>query len=114
MTVPQSWEDAMSAVLHKDVATTEPDYSRHVYLIRGPKNSGKSTFARMLLNRLVTRYVFECDVQYEMPIPLHRYRRVAYLECDLGQSEFTPGGMVALNIIDKPVFGAFSSIGSPL
>ncbi|KAI0951661.1 hypothetical protein AcV7_007695 [Taiwanofungus camphoratus] len=88
MTVPQSWEDAMSAVLHKDVATTEPDYSRHVYLIRGPKNSGKSTFARMLLNRLVTRY-----------------RRVAYLECDLGQSEFTPGGMVALNIIDKPVFG---------
>lgn len=34
-----------------------------------------------------------------------RYRRVAFLECDLGQSEFTPGGMAALNILDKPVFG---------
>jgi polynucleotide 5'-hydroxyl-kinase GRC3/NOL9 len=30
---------------------------------------------------------------------------VAFLECDLGQSEFTPGGMVALSIIDRCVFG---------
>jgi polynucleotide 5'-hydroxyl-kinase GRC3/NOL9 len=30
---------------------------------------------------------------------------VAFLECDLGQSEFTPGGMVALSIIDRYVFG---------
>ena len=30
---------------------------------------------------------------------------MAFLECDLGQSEFTPGGMVALNIIERPVFG---------
>ena len=34
-----------------------------------------------------------------------RYRKVAWLECDLGQSEFTPGGMVALNIILSPIFG---------
>ena len=34
-----------------------------------------------------------------------RYARVAYLECDLGQSEFTPGGMVALNIIEIPLLG---------
>ena len=34
-----------------------------------------------------------------------RYRRVAFLECDLGQSEFTPPGMVALNIIEQPIFG---------
>ena len=34
-----------------------------------------------------------------------RYRRVAYLECDLGQSEFTPGGMVSLNVLDQPIFG---------
>jgi len=30
---------------------------------------------------------------------------VAFLECDLGQSEFTPGGMVALCVIQQPVFG---------
>lgn len=34
-----------------------------------------------------------------------RYRRVAFLECDLGQSEFTPGGMVALSLVERPVFG---------
>ena len=34
-----------------------------------------------------------------------RFERVAYLECDPGQSEFTPGGMVALNIIEDYCFG---------
>ncbi|KAF8451165.1 hypothetical protein L210DRAFT_3627381 [Boletus edulis BED1] len=33
------------------------------------------------------------------------YRRVAFLECDLGQSEFTPGGLVALNLVENYVFG---------
>lgn len=40
----------------------------------------------------------------------HRYRRVAFLECDLGQSEFTPAGMVALTIVDKPLFGMESAL----
>ncbi|KAK1217414.1 Polynucleotide 5'-hydroxyl-kinase grc3 [Marasmius sp. AFHP31] len=62
--------------------------SEQVFLVKGTKKSGKSTFARTLLNHL-----------------LGSHRRVAYLECDLGQSEFTPGGMVALNVIEKPVFG---------
>ena len=30
---------------------------------------------------------------------------MAFLECDVGQSEFTPGGMVALNIVEYPIFG---------
>lgn len=34
-----------------------------------------------------------------------RYRRVAFLECDLGQSEFTPGGLVALNLVENYAFG---------
>ena len=34
-----------------------------------------------------------------------RYRRVAFLECDLGQSEFTPGGLVALNLVVNYAFG---------
>ncbi|KAJ7066642.1 hypothetical protein C8F01DRAFT_712278 [Mycena amicta] len=59
-----------------------------IILVKGQKNAGKSTFARALLNRLSSRY-----------------RRIAYLECDLGQSEFTPGCMVALNVVENPVFG---------
>jgi len=36
---------------------------------------------------------------------LPSYRRVAFLECDVGQSEFTPGGMVALNVVENYIFG---------
>ncbi|RDX43047.1 hypothetical protein OH76DRAFT_1361674 [Lentinus brumalis] len=89
LVVPPSWDAAIGTVM------PPPDVDEHTllgqgatYLVRGPKNAGKSTFARLLLNRL-----------------LSRYQRVAYLECDLGQSEFTPGGMVSLNVVERPVFG---------
>ncbi|KAJ7504377.1 hypothetical protein B0H11DRAFT_2350036 [Mycena galericulata] len=77
--LPLTWEVALDSLSHSACG---------VYLVKGHKKSGKSTFARTLLNRL-----------------LSRYRKVAFLECDLGQSEFTPGGLVALNIIESPVFG---------
>ncbi|KAJ7760595.1 hypothetical protein B0H16DRAFT_1884763 [Mycena metata] len=77
--LPASWAVALDSV---------SDSANGVYLIKGHKKSGKSTFARTLLNRL-----------------LCRYRKVAFLECDLGQSEFTPAGLVALNVVESPVFG---------
>lgn len=87
--LPHTWEAALSlACPTSSSQADEAILTPPVTLIRGPKNSGKSTFARTLLNRLTMRY-----------------RKVAYLECDLGQSEFTPGGMVALTVIEKPVFG---------
>ena len=39
-----------------------------------------------------------------------RYENVAFLECDLGQSEFTPGGMVSLHVLSQPVFGKASPL----
>ncbi|TFK18392.1 hypothetical protein FA15DRAFT_698041 [Coprinopsis marcescibilis] len=61
------------------------------YLVKGPRNSGKSSFARTLLNGL-----------------LGRYERVAFLECDVGQSEFTVGGMVSLCVVGERAFvGAY-------
>ncbi|KAF7965772.1 hypothetical protein HWV62_41966 [Athelia sp. TMB] len=84
-----SWNQALSSISPE--STKEDDLPRlatPICIIKGPRKTGKSTFARTLLNRLVTRY-----------------RKVAFLECDLGQSEFTPGGMVALNIIEQPLFG---------
>ncbi|KAJ3544189.1 hypothetical protein NM688_g5769 [Phlebia brevispora] len=84
---PASWNEAILSVMPPE-DTDDVDLSRQVYLVRGAKKSGKSTFARTLLNNLTTRY-----------------RKVAFLECDLGQSEFTPGGMVALNIVSTPAFG---------
>ncbi|KAI0829227.1 hypothetical protein BC628DRAFT_1359721 [Trametes gibbosa] len=94
--VPKTWTAVTEAALSckdDDGASQEP-----VYLVKGPKNAGKSTFARLLLNKL-----------------LSRYRHVAYLECDIGQSEFTPGGMVSLNVVEQPIFGPpFSHPSIPL
>ncbi|KAF9037010.1 hypothetical protein BDZ89DRAFT_1011226 [Hymenopellis radicata] len=79
--LPPSWAAVLFALPeHQEIADT--------YLIQGSKKSGKSTFARTLTNQL-----------------LSKYQRVAFLECDLGQSEFTPGGMVALNIVESPLLG---------
>lgn len=63
-----------------------------VMLVKGPKRSGKSTFARSLLNNL-----------------LARYEKVAWLECDLGQGEFGCGGVVGIWMVDRPVLGESSS-----
>ncbi|TBU27745.1 hypothetical protein BD311DRAFT_664935 [Dichomitus squalens] len=87
--IPPSWDAAVKAILPtSDQGTDATAEKKMVYIIKGAKNTGKSTFARLILNRL-----------------LSRFQRVAYLECDLGQSEFTPGGMVSLNVVEQPVFG---------
>ncbi|KAL1707991.1 hypothetical protein EV121DRAFT_277597 [Schizophyllum commune] len=78
-TLPHTWTSAMDEVTSVDSSVT---------LVKGPKKCGKSTAVRTLVNK-----------------QLEKYRRVALLECDVGQSEFTPAGMVALNIISRPVFG---------
>ncbi|KAF8901520.1 hypothetical protein CPB84DRAFT_1777526 [Gymnopilus junonius] len=83
MSLPPSWSSGLDQVL-----IPSSDMLCRSYIVKGPKNSGKSTFARTLTNRL-----------------LKSYRRVAFLECDLGQSEFTPGGMVSLNIVSEPILG---------
>lgn len=85
--LPPSWEAGLAYVDPASNSKTDITVTP-LCVVKGPKKSGKSTFSRTLLNRL-----------------LNRYRRVAFLECDVGQSEFTPGGMVALTIIESHVFG---------
>ena len=74
--------------------------------ITGPKSSGKSTFTRMLSNRLATRYDFWNHATGTTAEPhIFSYAQVAIIDCDPGQSEFSPCGMVALTVISKPLFG---------
>ncbi|EKM59001.1 uncharacterized protein PHACADRAFT_113119 [Phanerochaete carnosa HHB-10118-sp] len=81
-----SWTCALEAALVE--AEEGKTFVRKIFLVQGAKKTGKSTFARTLANKLLSRYKY-----------------VAFLECDLGQSEFTAGGMVALSILGNPVFG---------
>jgi polynucleotide 5'-hydroxyl-kinase GRC3/NOL9 len=79
LTVPDDWARALS-----DAAELR---ARSLVLV-GPRGAGKSTLARLLVNRLLIR----CT-------------RVAMLDCDLGQSELAPPGLVGLAIIRRPLLG---------
>ncbi|GAB1598949.1 polynucleotide 5'-hydroxyl-kinase NOL9-like isoform X2 [Argonauta hians] len=57
-------------------------------LLCGSANTGKSTFCRRLLNTC-----------------LNIKKSVYFLDCDLGQTEFTPPGCVSLNLVKDFVLG---------
>ncbi|OXB59669.1 hypothetical protein ASZ78_004997 [Callipepla squamata] len=59
-----------------------------VIMVCGPKSIGKSTFSRYLINLL-----------------LNHLPSVEYMECDIGQTEFTPPGCVSLSDVTEPFLG---------
>lgn len=77
-------------VLHRLVKVWGDDECERcpVILVYGAKNSGKSTFIRHLINSL-----------------LNHTTAVEYLECDVGQTEFTPPGCLSLSTVTEPLFG---------
>ncbi|PON86110.1 P-loop containing nucleoside triphosphate hydrolase [Trema orientale] len=77
--IPQEWSDAADSIAYDSVTSPPP-----IAFICGAKNSGKTTFSRHLLNIL-----------------LNRYKKVAYLDTDVGQSEFTTPGFLSLTVVDK-------------
>lgn len=81
--LPPQWEEA-AHLLAGAVKGEVP----LVVVVCGNKNVGKSTFGRWLVNRLLTVV-----------------SRVAYLDTDCGQPEFTPCGLVSLHWVEQPVFG---------
>ncbi|TNY18865.1 hypothetical protein DMC30DRAFT_448448 [Rhodotorula diobovata] len=101
---PDPWLAALAAAVPPGPASDDDDHDalpvaeRFVALVEGPKRAGKSTFAKVLLNSLLTRY-----------------GAVAYLDTDLGQPEFTPSGFLSLNLLRQPILGpSFTHISLPL
>nr|XP_023966022.2 polynucleotide 5'-hydroxyl-kinase NOL9 isoform X2 [Chrysemys picta bellii] len=81
-------ESSVSAIEELIQACCEEDDGCPVILVCGPKSIGKSTFNRYLINLL-----------------LNHLPCVEYLECDLGQTEFTPPGCVSLINVSEPCLG---------
>eukprot|EP01114_Cavostelium_apophysatum_P020067 TRINITY_DN6621_c0_g1_i1.p1 TRINITY_DN6621_c0_g1~~TRINITY_DN6621_c0_g1_i1.p1 ORF type:complete len:376 (+),score=69.37 TRINITY_DN6621_c0_g1_i1:506-1633(+) len=80
----------------QEIAQT--DNRRLRIMVSGGKNLGKSTFCRYLMNSL-----------------LNKYSKVAYIETDIGQTEFTPSGALSLNILTSPIFGPpFTHLQKPV
>lgn len=74
--IVQKWEDILSS-------DKEP-----IIMVVGGKNSGKSTLNRYLIN-----------------YTLNKIPEVCFLECDIGQTEFTPPGCISLQVVSSPVLG---------
>ncbi|KAF5005868.1 hypothetical protein FDECE_7726 [Fusarium decemcellulare] len=63
-------------------------------LVCGPKSSGKSTFSRLFLNRLLT----------DQPAS-QTAKSVAVLDLDPGQPEYAPAGTLSLVVVSRPNLG---------
>ncbi|KAF2144519.1 uncharacterized protein K452DRAFT_306341 [Aplosporella prunicola CBS 121167] len=89
---PSEWQKPL------DKICSSPPGQRLVsrVLVCGPKSSGKSTFSRMLLNRMFTvdRDVLKADDH-----------SVFLLDIDPGQPEYAPPGQVSLIELQQPVLG---------
>ncbi|KAI8611895.1 Pre-mRNA cleavage complex II protein Clp1-domain-containing protein [Chytriomyces sp. MP71] len=69
-----------------------------VVCVVGSKGLGKSTMSKYLVNQL-----------------LSKHEKVAFLDCDLGQPEFTVSGQVSLHVVSDPLLSpAFAHIRQPL
>ncbi|KAI3495169.1 hypothetical protein L1887_37378 [Cichorium endivia] len=89
ISIPQQWSQAADTIASGGAHTP-------TIFICGPKNSGKSTFSRHLFHIL-----------------LHRHKKAAYLDTDVGQPEFTPPGYLKSQPETCFFFGDISSKRDP-
>lgn len=90
---PPSWRSAADVILvgRSEATNSQQEdccFDTPVVAICGPKNAGKSTFGRYLVNNL-----------------LNRFDAVGYLDTDLGQPEFTVPGCLSLHVVENPITG---------
>ncbi|CAG8709046.1 15277_t:CDS:2, partial [Cetraspora pellucida] len=100
-----------------------------IFSNRGIKTSEniKETINYLLINPVLSKKNFDTTLAFRemiwcgiQRISLKAYLRpstcpkVAYIESDVGQSEFTPSGSVSFNILNSPIFGSpFTHIQQP-
>ena len=69
-------------------------------IICGPKSCGKSTFACLLINGILTRRLRNANKRTIGPNP-----SISFLDLDPGQPEFSPSGQISLLHLQSPEFG---------
>lgn len=84
MISPPEWNQLLSKL------SDSTEERKRTIMVCGPKSSGKSTFAKILGNRLLSQ----------------ASKGVALLDLDPGQPEYSPPGQLALVHIQEPNFGA--------
>ncbi|CAD6455183.1 4f1aa163-41e5-4ec3-ae31-78b07613abcf [Sclerotinia trifoliorum] len=92
---PPEWNKTLSKL------SGTPGAGKRIMLC-GPKSSGKSTFAKLLVNRLLS--ASQNDAQSSIPNS-RKGPGVALLDLDPGQPEYSHPGQVSLVHIQEPNFG---------
>ncbi|KAI9745973.1 MAG: Polynucleotide 5'-hydroxyl-kinase grc3 [Claussenomyces sp. TS43310] len=88
LTSPPEWNEAMATIISSQKRPRKPA----ITTVCGPKSSGKSTFSKLLINRLITTTPgSHCGV--------------AFLDLDPGQPEYSPPGHLSLIHLLQPDFG---------
>ncbi|PSR90896.1 hypothetical protein BD289DRAFT_430164 [Coniella lustricola] len=90
---PPEWNRKTAQLL--STASDASATAHPIYFLCGPKSSGKSTYARMLANKLLTHRAHPKQLQTKWPA-------VAILDIDPGQPEFSPPGTISLVRLDTP------------
>ena len=91
LTVPREWHTLAAEVAR--ASNAGPTCT----VVCGGKGTGKSTLARLLVNAL-----------------LEKHPEVAFLDCDPGQPELAPPGVVSLSLVRAPLLGVpFTHVRSP-
>lgn len=83
----KSWINSINSITEKAVS----EHNSKVIMVIGNKNSGKSTFAKALLNNMI--------------LLSNNETKVSYLELDPGQSEYSIPYSLSLTCHDKPTIG---------
>ncbi|KAI0165144.1 hypothetical protein GGR52DRAFT_575237 [Hypoxylon sp. FL1284] len=90
---PPEWNREVANLVH----TAKSRARAIAVVVTGPKSSGKSTFGKILANRLVTERWSNGKKRY--------HGTIAVLDLDPGQPEYCVAGHVALVRIARPVLG---------
>ncbi|KAJ3224555.1 Polynucleotide 5'-hydroxyl-kinase nol9 [Clydaea vesicula] len=90
--IPDAWisvtESVLNDILNKNLTTSDVTNRSPIILVVGGKNTGKSTFFKYFINNALNR------------LPM-----LATLDTDVGQTEFSPPGVISLQMICSPLLG---------
>ncbi|KAK9325514.1 hypothetical protein V1517DRAFT_254009 [Lipomyces orientalis] len=100
---PEDWDILLRTISQRicdGVKSGGKKRFRPVVFICGAKSAGKSTFARLLTNALLTYTRLTPNKITSGPI-----EELVYLDLDPGQPEFGPSGTLSMNVLDSPMLG---------
>jgi len=110
---PASWRAAAASIASCAQASLTAGGGPPSIVVVGPKNVGKSSFARLLANELMSccRSPLADDSTRKDASASSPPAVVAWCDADCGQPELTPPGLVSLSHLSRPLLAGGGSSG---